>query len=418
MLFCVMAAAVVGTLLGYPSLVAVAAGGAAAAIIAAAFVVARPVTVDVTLAVVPAVVRRGEATTLELRAHAARGGSAPCRVVVAALPGTRRLEIATPRLARGDLTARSISLRAPRRGYHRLGPVEVSRADPLGLLRTRRTLGEPTALRVWPREVALAPLGPPDARHLDGSVARELPDGVVTVDRLREYRPGDDARRIHWPSLARTTKLMVKTFVDPAVSACVVGLDTSPSAYGASSRRWWAGTRGAREAVADRFERAVDVAASVVVGHLAGGCPVRLYADGELLWPAPGTPETPWTARDVLSEVRLAARRAPRPGAAVPPDARGSALIVVTGPHGAGSLPDDRPHAGQFARALTLQVTGPGRARRTGGPGGRRRPWTRRAAGGPSVPAGGRFAETVEIADAESLELIWPELAREERPRR
>ena len=53
---------------------------------------------------------------------------------------------------------------------------------------------------------------------------------------MREYRDGDDLRRIHWPATARTGELMVRQEDRPAKRRAVVVLDTRAVGHGGSGR--------------------------------------------------------------------------------------------------------------------------------------------------------------------------------------
>jgi uncharacterized protein (DUF58 family) len=70
---------------------------------------------------------------------------------------------------------------------------------------------------------------------------------------LREYQRGDDLRRVHWPSSARTDRLMIRQLETPWQSRALVLLDVRASVYESN----------------DAFETAVSGAASVV-SHLVG----------------------------------------------------------------------------------------------------------------------------------------------------
>lgn len=113
---------------------------------------------------------------------------------------------------------------APHRGVHRLGPVRVRRRDPLGAwLSTRRleTLGE---LVVGPRVTPLqasAVLG----HGIDAAVSR-VGQGDLVDQLVRDYRPGDPVRRIHWRQTARHGDLMVRQEQPPATPRVVIVLDT------------------------------------------------------------------------------------------------------------------------------------------------------------------------------------------------
>jgi uncharacterized protein (DUF58 family) len=92
-----------------------------------------------------------------------------------------------------------------------LGPLQLELSDPFGLTRVG-TIGCPiSTLTVHPRVDSIrAPAWPaepdPDMRVPQPVVGR-LGDEFYG---LREYRIGDDLRRVHWVSTARTDQLMIR----------------------------------------------------------------------------------------------------------------------------------------------------------------------------------------------------------------
>src|SRR3982074_3237379 len=113
-----------------------------------------------------------------------------------------------------------------RRGRFSLGPVWVTSGDPFGIFRVSRKLTDGTAIVVYPRTVPLPRFG---------RVPGELPGGSLqgvrvqfstpNVSSIREYRPGDAFNRIHWPTTARTTRLMVREFALEPTADVWSGLD-------------------------------------------------------------------------------------------------------------------------------------------------------------------------------------------------
>jgi uncharacterized protein (DUF58 family) len=103
------------------------------------------------------------------------------------------------------------------RGRFTLGPVLLTSGDPLGLFRFRRPLPATTTLLVVPATVPIAEFNPPMGYLAGGDVLRRrTPYVTSTVSGVREYAPGDSINRIHWPSVARTSRLMSKEFeLDP-----------------------------------------------------------------------------------------------------------------------------------------------------------------------------------------------------------
>ena len=136
-----------------------------------------------------------------------------------------------------------------RRGELRFAAVSLARPEPLGLLKALRRVKAPESLVVMPRTYPVAPLQLPGNRRLQpGGIAfaGHIGDAEEFVS-LRDYRPGDTPRRIHWKAWARTGRPVVKEYQDEFFVRHALLLDTF----------------GARDAAS--FEAAVSIAASLVM---------------------------------------------------------------------------------------------------------------------------------------------------------
>src|SRR4051794_7424774 len=98
----------------------------------------------------------------------------------------------------------SYRVRSDVRGRYRVGPLTVRLADPFGLVELARSFSLTDTLTVTPALVPLPPgrltgawTGGGDSRARTVSSAGE--DDIAP----REYRQGDDLRRVHWRSTAR-----------------------------------------------------------------------------------------------------------------------------------------------------------------------------------------------------------------------
>ncbi len=156
------------------------------------------------------------------------------------------------------------SVRAEVRGKYEIGPLVVRLTDPFGLCELSRSFTAVSHLTVVPQLVELpnvrlaaefAGSGESRAR----SVAVHGEDDIAT----REYRQGDDLRRVHWRSTARKGELMVRREEQPWESRATVLLDTRRT-----------GHRG--EGPTASFEWAVSTAASVAVHLRHNGYRIRL----------------------------------------------------------------------------------------------------------------------------------------------
>jgi uncharacterized protein (DUF58 family) len=104
--------------------------------------------------------------------------------------------------------------RLPQRGKYRFGPLRVSTRFPFGLVRHSLVLDQNEELIVHPKLGRLA--------HDWAQVVRESPTGSQSMSRrglleadfygLRDWRPGDSRRSIHWRTSARRGSLVVRQF--------------------------------------------------------------------------------------------------------------------------------------------------------------------------------------------------------------
>ena len=179
-----------------------------------------------------------------------------------ALGGVRAFEVLLD--GRGSSTVR-YPLTPARRGRYVIGPGRLSSTDPFGLVRAALPPGSPSTLVVFPRLEPLRGRAPVAVRTAGTSTASaaSLAAGSEFFA-TREWRPGDDMRRIHWRSTARMGKVMVKQEELPRRDRATVVLDNRRTSYTGD----WEG--------ADAFERAVDAAASLVHHFLGEGFAVRL----------------------------------------------------------------------------------------------------------------------------------------------
>lgn len=168
-----------------------------------------------------------------------------------------RPEVTLPLPKAVDLVSAPVD--TSRRGQFELGPYRLVHGDPWGLV--RRVVDEVTGgiVLVHPR-VRHLKRGSFTAALVSDSDAMSRRHGQDHFHALREYVLGDEPRTVHWRSSASAGKLMVRQQVAAASSGTAVVLDTDATAYG-SDTAFGTGWD------ADRFEEAVDVAASIAVAQ-------------------------------------------------------------------------------------------------------------------------------------------------------
>ena len=108
---------------------------------------------------------------------------------------------------------------AYQRGRYTLGPITLKSSDPFGLFPLSKELPPNFVSHVviYPMVVTLPSFHPPLGELVGGEAQRRRTHYVTTnVSGVRDYAFGDSFNRIHWPSTARTGRIIVKEFeLDP-----------------------------------------------------------------------------------------------------------------------------------------------------------------------------------------------------------
>lgn len=97
-------------------------------------------------------------------------------------------------------------------GIHAVGPMRLATSDPFGLFHAERSWPEVAPFAVFPRVWPVAGLERLGARPSlsPQEITSARPGQSLAYLGVRDYRPGDDIRRIHWPATARRGSPAVK----------------------------------------------------------------------------------------------------------------------------------------------------------------------------------------------------------------
>ncbi len=175
------------------------------------------------------------------------------------------------KLSSGEKLTHRYSVRCTRRGVYEIGPLVAIKGDPLGLTQRETLIAEPFELLVHPRIEIVSdrpltrqfedpPIRPP--------VSKPWPSGLEFYG-MREYKPGDDLRRIVWRASARTGKIMVREAEQGITDKITIILDTDRGTHSRDG-----------EGLSESFEAGVRAAASVAVRHLREGYEIKIETNG------------------------------------------------------------------------------------------------------------------------------------------
>lgn len=155
-------------------------------------------------------------------------------------------------LHRGKITTIPITLTAQKRGVFVLENLRLLMPDPLGLFQRCKPLNPtPSRLIALPKRYVLPHIEMPGTStfRIGGEETSNAIGNSGEFVGLREYRPGDSLRQIHWKSWAHTGKPMVKELEDTFYPRYALILDTFP---GSSDRMI--------------FEEMISIASSFITG--------------------------------------------------------------------------------------------------------------------------------------------------------
>ncbi|MGI8576398.1 MAG: DUF58 domain-containing protein [Nocardioidaceae bacterium] len=160
------------------------------------------------------------------------------------------------------------TVRSEVRGRYAIGPLTVRLSDPFGFVELSRAFTSRATLIVTPQihQLPRASLSGDWSGTGDNRPRAFAAAGTEDVT-VREYRLGDDLRRIHWGSTARTDELMVRREEQPHQSRATVLLDTRAIAH-----------RGTGPT--SSFEYAVAATASIAVHLSDQGFVIRMITGG------------------------------------------------------------------------------------------------------------------------------------------
>ncbi|MFM8319428.1 MAG: DUF58 domain-containing protein [Chloroflexota bacterium] len=194
----------------------------------------------------------------------------PSQVIATHMPDTGMLlSLFSLRWYQRDRRAFTLLLR--RRGIYRIGPPRLESGDLFGLFQEASDDGPQDLVTVFPQPLEFSELGLPSADPFgDQRARRRLYDDPTRVIGVREYRPEDDFRRVHWPATAHTGDLQVKLYQPVSARLVVLCLNVLTLPH------YWEGTDP------ELLEYLVSVTATLAQRGLQDGFRVGLVSNASL----------------------------------------------------------------------------------------------------------------------------------------
>ena len=143
------------------------------------------------------------------------------------------------RIEPGGRRNSAYSITGHARGRFEIGPIQLRLTDPFGLVTLTRRFTATDHILVTPRVHTLSalPLGGELVGRGDSRLRALATSGEDDL-LPREYRIGDEVRRVHWQATARTGDLMVRREEQPWQARAAIIIDTRAIAHDDESFEW------------------------------------------------------------------------------------------------------------------------------------------------------------------------------------
>ena len=203
-----------------------------------------------------------------------------------------------------------------RRGVYPLEQLTLATGFPFGLFTKERDLDMPAQLVVWPRSdrTVRDARTPGRQRRRSGEIAGGQAGMRGEFRNLRDYRPGDDPRDVHWRSSARLGMPLVREYERERAESLWICLDHARTP----------------ERGVEAEEEAVELAASLARTAIERGQPVGLATGDTTVDEGTG----PAQLERILDALARVAFRTDAPPPRAPIGAAASVLVGAAAPRG------------------------------------------------------------------------------------
>jgi uncharacterized protein (DUF58 family) len=168
-----------------------------------------------------------------------------------------------------EKTSRDYELLFRQRGVYKLGPTRLRSGDIFGMYERKEEIENSEYLTVFPELIPLERLDlPAEDPFGDRKSERRIFEDPTMPMGVREYRPEDSFRRIHWPATARTGELQVKVYQPTSALVTMICINTS------TFERHWEGV------YPELLEYIISVSGRMIYESIQDGYQVGLISNG------------------------------------------------------------------------------------------------------------------------------------------
>ena len=156
------------------------------------------------------------------------------------------------------------------RGVLPVGPFNIIRTDPIGVLRRETKLAEKVDVFVYPKTVVLPRSTTGFLKDLEGNSTKTIVESDLEFYSVRKYVPGDNPKHIHWKATAKLGlegEFLVRQYVETRRSRMVVMLAMGQDEYLSNS---------------EEFEVAVSAVGSLGKRALMDSRDISIYRGDEI----------------------------------------------------------------------------------------------------------------------------------------
>jgi Uncharacterized conserved protein (some members contain a von Willebrand factor type A (vWA) domain) len=175
---------------------------------------------------------------------------------------------------------RRYNIRCGSRGRFSFSSLRISVGDVFGLKTYTMEMEDPVEILVYP---SIHPLNELIVNYKnpmgDVSVKRWIIDDPNLIRGIREYTQDDPQSRIHWPSTARTGRLMVKNFDFTSSQKAIVLMNVE------TSKPFWVNIGG------EKIEKAITITASLCSELIKHGIASGVYTNSDINGPYLNEPD-------------------------------------------------------------------------------------------------------------------------------